>query len=641
MERVLKLYNSYKMNIKWFVNSVLLAAVALFFTHCANVGSPTGGIKDEIPPVVESSKPAAGELGVNTQKVSIKFDEIIVLKNMNDNFLVSPPTKEKPEVKAYGKELTIEFQDTLQSNAVYTIYFGNAIVDNNEGNIMTDYSLSFSTGMVLDTMRLQGRVLDAKGLYPEAGIIVGIYSNFEDSTFISDVPLRIAKTNKEGYFSVNNVKPGTYIVRALADVGSDYRFNEGGEKIAFLDTRFETSQKTVTLMDSIFEDSIGKDKEVLPIFKGMEPRDTIMYLPDDIMLLAFSEERFFQTLKKKERKSAERIDFAFSEPIQDMPTLKLLEDTMSQDWYITELSADSTSLCYWITDTALIALDTVNVIFDYQKTDTLDQLVWKTDTVQMLFKHPKKSAKDKRKEERKNDREKDDKKENAAKKATPISLEITANSSVNYFDDIYITCAQPLAKIDASDFRLCEEINDTTKKELKFKFKKDEEKPRTYRIEYIWDQEKKYQLAVDSGKIYDIYGKTNDSIGYNFSIVKEDQFSTIFLNITNLKRNAVVQLLNAQQEVVDEVAISSNQEIGFYYLKPAKYYVSLFYDDNNNGKWDTGKYSEKRQAEEVRFFSKVIEAKAYYEMVEDWDLEEIPLYEQRPVELKPLEKKKK
>jgi len=611
---------------------ILGSLLIALMSQCANVGSPSGGEKDTQAPILVESQPELGALGYNKKQIKFKFDEIVVLKNLNDYFLVSPPMQQTPTVKAYGKELIVEFEDSLQSNAVYTLYFGDAIVDNNEGNPMKDFAFSFSTGNVMDTMRIQGYVVDAETLDPESGIIVGIYANEHDSAFTTEVPVRIAKTNPKGYFSVNNVKPGRYIVRALSEVDNDFRYNQPGEKIAFLDTIFETSQETITLMDSIFLDSIGEDKEHHRVFQELRPRDTIFYYPDDVLLKAFTEERVFQSLKGKSREQENRLDFEFSSAISALPKIKLLDDPSREDWYIPEMGTDSLNYYYWLKDTALIALDTITVLFDYQKTDTLSQYVWQTDTLHMRFKRKQKSERQKRREERQAEKEK------APAKAKPLNLEISAKSAVNYFDDIYITSPQPLAHIDGADFRLYEVVNDSTTKALKFKFSKDDELPRTYRISYIWDQEKKYQLAIDSAKIYDIYGLTNDSIAYQFSIVPEDKFSTIFLNIKNLKGYAVVNLLNSSQEVLEQQSIESDGELGFYYLKPGKYYFSLFYDDNKNGEWDTGKYADKRQPEEVLFFPKRIETKAFYEMEEDWDVSATPVLEQKPTDLKTTEK---
>lgn len=595
--------------------------------NCANTGRPSGGEKDEDPPVIVSSKPELNALGYSEPEISVKFDEIVVLRNLNDYFLVSPPTEKKPQVKAYGKELLVEFDDTLQWSTTYTLYFGDAIVDNNEGNPLKDFTFSFSTGYYIDTMRLQGYVIDAETLAPEKGIIVGIYSNFEDSAFTKNVPLRIAKTSDDGYFSVNNVRPGTYLVRALLEMDNDYRFNQPGEKIAFLNDKFETSQETIILLDSIFLDSIGEDDVHHIIFQEIRERDSVVYYPDDIILKAFVEYHPFQALKEKNREQENRLDYVFASQILEEPKIKLLDDQTRNDWYLSEFSEDSLMISYWVNDTALIALDTIAVILDYQVTDTLEQYVWKTDTLPMRFRRKQKSARQLRKEEKKVEEE-------GKPKAKALALAISAKSSVNYFDDIYFTSPQPLATINEEAIRLYEVVNDSTLKTLKYTFGEDQYKARTYRLAYEWDQEKKYQLNIDSANIYDIYGATNDSIGMVFSIVSEDKFSTIFLNISNLKSNAVVQLMNSSQEVLETQKIEEDEELGFYYLEPNKYYFSLFYDTNNNGKWDAGSYEENRQAEEVRFFPKVIETKAYYEMEEEWDVEALHILEQKPLELK-------
>lgn len=607
------------------LSRILLALVViLVMNSCANTGRPSGGLKDEEPPVIIESTPEMNELGYSEQQLTIKFDEIVVLRNLNDYFLVSPPTEEKPIVKAYGKELVVEFEDTLQSNTTYTLYFGNGIVDNNEGNPLADFAFSFSTGYEIDTMRLQGKVVDAETLSPESGIIVGIYANYADSAFTNSVPLRIAKTDDKGYFSVNNVKPGKYIVRALSEMDGDYRFNQNVEKIAFLNDKFETSQESIILLDSIFLDSIGENDEHIHVFQEIRERDTIVYYPDDILLFAFTEYHPFQAIKEKKREQEDRLDYGFASKIVDEPRIKLLEDESREDWYISEYSTDSLMISYWVKDTALIKLDTIAVILDYQVTDTLEQYVWKTDTLQMRFKRKQKSARQQRR---------DDKKEAETPKVKALNLAISIKGAVNYFDDITITSPQPLESIKEQSIHLYEEVNDSTVLPIKYKLEEDKDLPRTYRIVYKWNQEKKYQLSIDSAAFYDIYGATNDSIGRDFSIVSEDKFSTIFLNISNLKSNAVVQMMNASLEVLETQEIKSDEELGFYYLKPNKYYFSLFYDTNNNGKWDPGSYEENRQAEEVRFFPKAIVTKAYYEMEENWDVELLPILQQKPLEL--------
>lgn len=606
-------------------------------SNCARVGSPNGGIKDEIPPVVEKSKPVAGQLGYDDQRMRIFFDEIVVLKSLNDHFLVSPPTEKKPEVTAYGKELTVEFEDTLQANTTYTLYFGDAIVDNNEGNVLHNYTFSFSTGFVMDTMRLQGYVINAETLDPEVGILVGIYANQADSAFTNSVPMRIAKTNEEGWFSVNNVSPGSYKVRALGEMVTDFRFNQTGEIIAFSQDVFTTSQETITLMDSVFLDSIGEDDEHILVFKELSPRDTIMYYPDDIILMSFAEAFVFQTLSEKKRDIETRLDYTFNSKIVEEPKIRLLDDTLNTDWNISEISDDSLTISYWVKDSALYNLDTIAVLFEYQVTDSLQRYVWKEDTLQMRFKRKKKSERQQRKDAKQAEK---DKEEGKVEKIPALKLNFEYKGSVPYFEDYKFVSEQPIASIRDTSIRLFEIINDSTMTPLKFKFEKDTETPRSYRMVYRWDEGKTYQLIIDSASIYDIYGLTNDSIGQKISVVGEEKFSTIIMNLKNMKGVAMVSLLDSKQEVVETQRVTPELgEAVFFYLKPSKYYVSLFYDTNDNGLWDPGEYSEQRQAEERRFFSKMIEAKAYYEMEEDWDVEGAPIREQKPKDLKPKEKK--
>ena len=614
------------MMIKRIVKYIIPLVMLLALSRCANVGSPTGGIKDEVPPELKSSKPTANALGFKGERVRIFFDEIIVLKNLNDHFLVSPPTEKKPVVRAYGKELSVEFDDTLQSNTTYTLYFGDAVADNNEGNVMKNFSFSFSTGYEMDTMRLQGHVIDAESLDPVAGIVVGIYSNMHDSTFIKNVPLRIAKTNKEGWFSVNNVKPGKYIVRALLEADNDFKFSQPTERIAFCDSIFTTSQKTVTLMDSIFRDSIGEDKEIIPIFVELQPRDTIMYYPDSILLRAFKEDRVFQALETKERKPDNFMILAFASPIEEMPKISLFDDPGRDDWFITEIAEDSLSVNYWITDTALVSKDTLMVLMDYQVSDTLEQLVWKRDTVNMRFKHKQKSARQMRREKKEDEK-------SETPKVKPLKLVTTASSAVPYFDDLYIQAEAPILSYQLSGIKLYEEVNDSTFKPLKYVWNEDPN--RVYRMSYKWDQDSKYRLTIDSATYTSVYGLVNDSVTYDFAINGEDKYSTIILNVFNLKGNAIVQLLDKSQAVLDSYPVDAQGgEVFFEYLSPNDYFIRLFYDANGDGFWTTGDYELKQQPEEMRFFNKKISAKAYYEMEEDWDVEALPLLEQKPLEIK-------
>ena len=155
-------------------NIFYIIFIILGVCACANIGSPDGGPYDERPPQVLSSSPVNQAVNSDKKKISILFNEYVKIENASDKVIVSPPQEEMPVIRAVGKSVRIELFDTLQPNTTYTVDFSDAIVDNNEGNPMGNFTYSFSTGEHIDTMEVSGYVLDASNLEPVKGILVGL-----------------------------------------------------------------------------------------------------------------------------------------------------------------------------------------------------------------------------------------------------------------------------------------------------------------------------------------------------------------------------------------------------------------------------------------------------------------------------------
>src|SRR5690349_8447478 len=101
----------------------------LLLYSCANQVAPTGGPKDTAPPKVLKCFPENRSINFSTDKVSISFDEFIQLKNPESEIFISPALDKKPEIKAHGKMLSINFKSKLRANTTYTINFGESILD--------------------------------------------------------------------------------------------------------------------------------------------------------------------------------------------------------------------------------------------------------------------------------------------------------------------------------------------------------------------------------------------------------------------------------------------------------------------------------------------------------------------------------
>ena len=157
-------------------------------------------------------------------------------------------------MKTSGKRVLVEFFDTLQENTTYTIDFGDAIVDNNEGNPLGQFSYAFSTGDRIDTMQVSGTVLNAENLEPIKGIQVGLHKNLNDSAFTTLPFDRISRTDSRGQFTIRGIAPGSYRIYALMDGNQNYLFDSKTEVIAFQDSVIVPSMEGAVRQDTLWNE---------------------------------------------------------------------------------------------------------------------------------------------------------------------------------------------------------------------------------------------------------------------------------------------------------------------------------------------------------------------------------------------------
>lgn len=194
---------------------IAILLVIIGFYACASTGSPDGGPYDEDPPKFVRATPEPNTKNNTRKKIAIEFNEFIQLEKASEKVIISPPQNEAPEVKTSGKRVLVNFYDSLRPNTTYTIDFGDAIVDNNEGNPMGNFSYAFSTGDTIDTMQVSGVVLNSADLEPIKGIQVGLHKNLNDSAFTTLPFDRISRTDSRGQFIIRGIAPGTYRIYAL------------------------------------------------------------------------------------------------------------------------------------------------------------------------------------------------------------------------------------------------------------------------------------------------------------------------------------------------------------------------------------------------------------------------------------------
>ena len=606
-----------------------ICCIALAMVGCARMGQPDGGWYDDDPPKVIGCTPADQATNVTAKKITILFDEYIKLTDATNKVIVSPPQLEVPDIKATGKKIVVELQDSLIANTTYTIDFSDAISDNNENNPMGSYTYSFSTGERIDTFEVSGYVLDASNLEPIKGISVGLYNDLADSAFQTKQMLRVSRTDGSGHFVIKGVAPGTYRAYALQDADGDFRFSQNSEMIAFNNQTFEPGSKPDVRTDTIWRDSLHID--------GLIKVPYTHFLPDDITLLAFTHVQTDRFLIKTERTEANKFSMFFSYGHPDLPVIKGMNFD-SNNAFIIETNEKQDTIHYWLRDTTLVNQDTLRMQVSYQMTDSTGVLITQTDTIDALAKTPyekRLKAKAKELEQWKKDIEK--KKKRDIKVDTiwhekPLEVKLDVPSSMDPDRRVKIEMPTPLQRCDTAAIHLYSMI-DSVWYESDCRLVPVPNQLRRYELLVDWHPGIEYSLEIDSAAFEDIYGKVSKSYKQGIKVKSEDDYGSLKLNISGVEDSLmVVQLLNSSDNVVKQVRVK-NHVAEFNYVKPEKYYISAFIDENGNGTWDTGNYAKNQQAEAVYYYPREIECKAKWDVSQNWNVSATPIYKQKPAKI--------
>ncbi len=616
--------------LAWGAISSLLAA-------CASMGRPEGGARDENPPVFVRSDPAPGAVNITPKRINVIFDENIQLEDAFSKVVVSPAQKTPPTVSSNGRRLTVDFRDTLLPNTTYTIDFADAIKDLNEGNILDGFAMDFSTGPTLDTLRISGMVLQAENLEPAQGMLVGVYSNLSD-TAIHTLPFeRIARTNQYGQFTIRNLKEGEYRIYALNDLNRDYHWDRS-EDIAFYDVTVRPYTEAIEVTDTLYA-SDGSDSLIV--------RQGTRYLPNDILLSWFNENYKSAYLSDYKRPDARRITLTFGAPADSLPKISIVDGAGTpgadiSEWAKLKANATLDTLEYWIADTTIVQSDSLRLSVGYFRTDTTDQLTWKTDTLRFNFRDPDKKKKEKEKKKKKDERPAFivDSISGDTTFLPPADMEYltlrTLSQTQELNKPLILESSLPLETLDSAGVHV-EMLIDTVWTELDVKFRPDSsDLLMRRRFDIDWEPGTKYRLTVDTLSAMSIYNVWNRPFTQEFSTKQIEDYSKLIFTLPELDSiQAVVQLLGSSDTpIYQAVKAPGSGTVELPYLNPGTYYARLIIDANRNGKWDTGSVRDSIQPEEVYYFAKKFELKKNWDVEQTWNIYELPVDAQKPYAIK-------
>ncbi len=264
-------------------------ALYLLIVSCATPRGPEGGPRDEQPPAVNKFEPENLSRNFNQKNISIVFDEWIQVSNLKQQVIISPPIKPEPIISARKNELKIAFKETLDSNTTYSIFFGDAVKDNNEGNIVSNLSYVFSTGQDIDSLYISGKISTPDGSKIPDNTFVELYTHAEDSIITQQRPKYIFKVKDDGQFKINYLPEDTFKIFVLNDRNTNYLYDLPTEwigkhdSVVFLNRPIENLNLVISLPEDKdyrikdFNSTLSDNILTIQLNKELNPqKDTIL-----------------------------------------------------------------------------------------------------------------------------------------------------------------------------------------------------------------------------------------------------------------------------------------------------------------------------------------------------------------------------
>ncbi len=601
---------------------VFILSFAIILIGCASIVSPTGGPKDEEHPLIVESHPPFNTINFDSKEIDITFNEFIELKDLNSNLIISPPMEEKPMIRKKGKTLNIKFEEEFKDSTTYNIYFGNSVQDYNEGNPIEDFQYVLSTGSYIDSLSIEGYIINAFSLVPEEGVFVMLYTEHGDSVPIKQIPEYISKTNKEGLFRLNNIAPNEYKLFCIRDFNRNYLFDLPNEEIAYIDSlvRFELVTKTFT--DTIYKSDTLHNNLGQEIYADLDTAankeiDTIItqtktfYPVNNYTLRLFTEDREVQYIANYKREIKQKIEVMLNKSAKDSIVFALADTVINDSWFIKEANSNMDSIIYWLTNPALYNKENLLTTLSYYKEDSNLMLQWVTDTLKFRYFEPKKKK-----------RERDDKEEETV--YLKYSLNVKSKATVDLNKKLNISFETPVKNYNNNRIKLIAQV-DSLEFPVDFNLLRDSIKPREFKLDADWCEDTIYRMEIYPGAFTDIYKFSNDTNIIDFKTQKRDFYGVIFADITGIDSSfqAICQIIlpgKDEEKIIKQEIINVDQLVKFDFLPPKEFIFKVILDKNFNNKWDTGEYLKNIQPEEALYYTEKIKVRSNWDMEINFDL---------------------
>lgn len=643
--------------------------IALVMESCARQGSPTGGPRDSIPPLLEYAYPELETTNFHDTEIEIVFNEYIQARTFKKDVIINPPIEDY-DYRTNKRTLTIQLNEKLKDSTTYTINFGEAIKDATEGNSAENVVIAFSTGPTIDSFAVQGNVKQLMTQLPAEDIIVALYNSEDTLDIFNSVPLYLAKTNEEGNYEIRYIKEGSYRIYAFKDESNNLKAESDKEPYGFKaePIRFGKYQESLQRGDSLitlyqnvdiniqgadirpievlssrpngkyYEVRFNKyitqyDLEIEENFETISFQDSLpeninQYYPNSIYSNFQDDHKLVRIYNNLNQDSVLAIISAV-DSIQQLTTdtmyLKFAETQRRSEQFTQTINIEPATENYSIGASIkfskpIIGVNMDSVIFKY---DTLvkvalvpeQDFTWNKYMDELIIQ--KKINKDTLKQ--------------IVTKRYQVLDSINAQNKIAY--ELSLLDSVKAANTLEDKLRLARDLNNSVndpkkRKVLDSLVTLEDETQQLNLLTELYDTatvgtiivvdereialEKGFQLNIGKGGFISVEMDSSKQMKQSFQYMNPENYGTVRGNITTEYPLFTVQLINEQYEVVRE--ISNQKSYMFDFIEPGTYYIRVLIDENENGRWDKGNILELAEPEPVLFYEKEITLRENWEV---------------------------
>jgi hypothetical protein len=517
----------------------------LYLYGCASQAVPTGGKKDIEPPIINASIPNDKSTNYAGKQIEIVFNELVSIENIKQELLITPRPEGNYEYEIRKNRLSLTFDKPFQKNTTYTFNFRKSIKDVTEKNIAENAKIVFSTGDIIDSLYIAGKVVDLLTNKPiEEGLIL-LYRADDTLKVTKHAPYYLTKTDKSGNYLLENLKEDNYQIYALSEKNNNQKYDQEKEKIGFLNT-------PIKLTDNI--DTLNFNVSIIDTIppKLSKPRQDGEYYQ-----LEFNEGLSYINIK--DSVNNERIYYQFQEPNK----IRIYNTFNTKD-----------SIRIFVS-----ALDSVG-----NKLEKGANIKFNIST-----------------NKNNNNNNKGNRKEKFSIAIKPADREkvepnfiysIDFNKPIQHYTlDSIILLADTITPIPIDTIKDIKWNNYYTQLQINKQIK----------------VQKNIRVLIPEGTFYSVEGDTSTKFNTTHELKDIEDYGSIYGNVVTTEKNFIVQLIDTESKVIAEQ--KNVQKYKFNYLAAGKYRVRVIIDSNGNGKWDQGNFNSLRQPEQIIFSQEEVSLK--------------------------------